>query len=133
MNQYNNIEIFNNAVWNKNDILYFLEAGTMGSTINNLGNVKVQAVNLDSVLEEKEDISFIKMDVEGAELEALEGAKNTIQQFKPKLAICVYHKVEHHWEIPLYIKNLNPKYKIFMRHHNLMGIETVCYAVNSEE
>ena len=80
-----------------------------------------------SVINEK--ITFIKMDIEGAELNALYGSKEIIKKYVPKLAVCVYHKTEHLWEIPFFIKSLNPNYKIYLRHHSLDEHETVCYAI----
>lgn len=74
--------------------------------------------------------TFIKMDIEGSELAALNGFSNTIESFKPSLAICIYHKPEDIWEIPLCINNMNNNYKIFIRHHTYSDTETVCYAVN---
>ncbi|NLI75713.1 MAG: FkbM family methyltransferase [Candidatus Riflebacteria bacterium] len=76
-----------------------------------------------------EPVTFIKMDIEGAEPLALRGAEAIIRCQKPKLAICVYHKPEHLWEIPLYIKSLVPEYRLFLRHHTPMEYETVCYAI----
>ena len=68
------------------------------------------------------------MDVEGAELEALKGAKNIIIDHKPKLAICVYHKVRDIIEIPRYLKYLRPDYKLYL-HQIEPGIkETVLFA-----
>ena len=69
------------------------------------------------------------MDREGSEMSALRGAKKCISSSHPRLAICLYHKPEDIWEIPLYIKNLNPDYKIYIRHHTDLMNETVCYAV----
>jgi hypothetical protein len=73
---------------------------------------------------------FIKMDIEGSELEALKGAKNTIKNQKPRLAISVYHKPEDIFEIPLYLKELVPAYKFYLRHDCLVNLtETVLYAM----
>lgn len=74
-------------------------------------------------------ITFIKMDIEGSELEALKGAKETIKQFKPKLAICVYHKKEDLLEIPQYILSLNPGYKLFLRNAASIPTDVVLYAL----
>ena len=74
---------------------------------------------------------MIKMDIEGSELEALKGSKKVIQRDKPRLAICIYHKPEDMTEIPLYIKELVPEYKLYIRHHSNAGTETVLYAVMS--
>ena len=73
------------------------------------------------------------MDVEGAELEALKGARNLIERDKPKLAICLYHKDDDIWEIPYYIKKLVPEYKLYIRHYSNYQCETVLYAVCGEQ
>jgi FkbM family methyltransferase len=74
-------------------------------------------------------LDFIKFDIEGTELEALKGAKETIQKFKPKLAICLYHKTEDLWTIPLYIKEILPEYKLYLDHHTVMSYETILFAI----
>ena len=77
-----------------------------------------------------EDITYMKMDIEGAELEALKGAEKQIRKNKPKLAVCVYHKPEDFLEIWGYLKSLVPEYRFYLRHHNAYnGSETVLYAV----
>jgi FkbM family methyltransferase len=73
--------------------------------------------------------TFVKMDIEGAELKALSGLEMTIKSNKPKLAICAYHKPEDFWTIPTYIKNIESSYKIYFRHHSYTDTETVCYAI----
>jgi len=72
------------------------------------------------------------MDVEGAELESLKGAEKTIRRDRPKLAICIYHKPEDMTEIPLFIKELVPEYKLYVRMHANDGSETVLYAIPSK-
>lgn len=69
------------------------------------------------------------MDIEGSEMEALKGAENTIGKYKPRLAICVYHKPEDIIEIPLKILELNPEYKLYLRHYSYIHTETVLYAI----
>ena len=84
---------------------------------------------LDDVLR-GQTVTFIKMDIEGAEPLALHGAGQIIRMQTPTLAICTYHKAEHLWEIPAMILQLNPAYKIYFRHHDKDEMETVCYAVS---
>jgi FkbM family methyltransferase len=73
-------------------------------------------------------VDFIKMDIEGAELKALEGALKTIQQFKPKLAIAMYHNMEDFATIPNWILDLNLDYNIFIGHYTIHSEETICFA-----
>ena len=77
----------------------------------------------------KNPISFIKMDIEGGELNALQGAKHTIKTYKPKLAICAYHKREDLITLPQYILSLYPNYKIFLRNRNPVGEDTILLCV----
>ncbi len=93
-------------------------------------NTQVNVVSLDDTI--NDDVTFIKLDIEGSELEALKGAKKIIQKNKPKLAICVYHKTEDLLTIPEYIMSLGLPYKYYLRHHGLASFykyETVFYAV----
>jgi len=89
---------------------------------------KIKTVSLDECLFDKYHPSFIKMDIEGAEYSALMGMKKIITRDEPTLAVSVYHKNNDIFEIPLLIKKLNPKYKIYIRHHYIIS-ETVCYAI----
>ena len=76
-----------------------------------------------------EQIGMIKMDIEGAELSALHGAKRRIAEDKPYLAICVYHKAEDIIEIPFFCKGLVSSYQIYLRHYSDNQTETVCYLI----
>lgn len=89
---------------------------------------QVESVALDEYLA-GEPVTLIKMDIEGAEIKALEGARETIRRHRPKMAICTYHRESDLWEIPLLLKSLVPEYKIRFRHHSKHNAwETVCYA-----
>lgn len=96
--------------------------------LNSNGNCKVQTYKLDNLLNQI-NASFIKMDVEGSEMQALLGAQKTIKKSGPKLAICAYHKWSDFIEIPQIIKSINNKYKIYMRHYSsCTEFETIIYA-----
>lgn len=93
-----------------NGKLYF-NSNSSCSKISNEGDIAVDVIKLDDFFKTHEKPTFIKMDIEGAELAALRGCADTIREYKPKLAICVYHKPEDIFEIPEYILSLNPDYK----------------------
>jgi FkbM family methyltransferase len=98
------------------------------SLYNSEDTAGVETVRLDEYLG-KERITLIKMDIEGSEWNALNGGAGIIAEQKPKMAICVYHRLEDIWKIPLYLKSLVPEYKIAIRHHAEYWVsETVCYA-----
>ena len=98
----------------------------MASKIDSEGQTKIEADSIDSIV--KEPGTFIKMDVEGAELEALKGAKNTILKYTPKLAISVYHLKEDLITIPQYILSVNEKYELYLRHYESFSSELILYA-----
>ena len=99
-----------------------------GSGISANGSEKVWVNSIDNVLN-GEKATFIKMDVEGAELESLKGASLTIQKYKPKLAISIYHKPEDIVEIPCFIESLRNDYRYYIRHYTNCMWETILYAI----
>ena len=104
--------------------------GSMGSGITDElepGVVSVKVNSIDNVCAE-DKVTFIKMDIEGSEIEALKGAVNVIKRDKPRLAICIYHKPEHLYEIPFLVKETVPEYKLYIRHHCDNCADTVLYA-----
>lgn len=119
-------KLINKGLWSHRDKLKFKSAGC-GSAFSDLGDSIVEVDNIDSL----KDITptFIKMDVEGSEYQALVGAKNTIRRSHPRLAICVYHKLEDIWEIPLLIQSIDPDYVFYLRHYSFADNETVLYAI----
>jgi FkbM family methyltransferase len=88
------------------------------------------SITLDDYSVEKQikKIDYIKMDIEGYELNALIGARQIISNFKPRLAICVYHKPEDLWEIMRLIRSYNSSYFFYFGHHSPVGYEAVLYA-----
>ena len=106
---------------------FFTSTDGPGGALSAYGDKKITLVSIDSEINEK--IDFIKMDIEGSELAALKGAQKTIQQDKPKLAICLYHKAEDYTTIFNFIREANPDYRFYLRHHLNNYTETVLYAV----
>lgn len=95
------------------------------SSVSSSGEMKIEVEAIDRL-----DIpaTFIKMDVEGAEYEALAGAAETIRKHRPNLAIALYHKPEDLLQIPIYIKSLCPDYRFYLRIHGYYSEELVLYA-----
>ena len=107
-----NVELRYNAVSDKRAILSFDNRGNGKSKISDAGQGTVLGICGDEL---GVNPTMIQMDIEGAELPALKGFKNTIINNKPKLAICIYHSRRDYWEIPLYIKSLVPEYRFWVR------------------
>lgn len=93
------------------------------------GNQLVPLRSIDNLVNSKEihQIDFIKFDIEGAEMDALQGARESIERFKPKLAISLYHKPNDLFEIILYIKNNFPFYSCYLDHYTIHSEETILY------
>lgn len=118
--------------------MFFLENGPgsrVASTQVDKRYVECKVQSLDKFCEENqvEKIDFIKMDVEGSELDALKGAQQTIRKFKPKMAICIYHKPDDYIDIPKFIDELNLGYSFFIDHHTIYLNETVLFAVPPQD
>ena len=96
------------------------------------GDDIIQCVPLDAVLKGF-NATLLKMDIEGAEVAALKGAKQIIIDNRPQLAICVYHSLSDIWEIPLLIESYVENYDFYLRSYNYMGLETVLYALPKEK
>ncbi len=129
--EYDNIFCNKFGLWNQTDKLHFISDGTAGSSITdnlNEANQTIDVISLDEFFKDKEKPTLIKMDIEGAELEALTGAKEIITKYKPKLQICIYHKPEHLWQIPMLLKDWVKEYRLYIGHHRFDFGETVLYA-----
>ena len=108
------LSLFNLGAWNKKETLHFEKKAGRSSHKSETG-IPINFDSVDNVI--TEPVSFIKMDIEGAEKKALDGAKETIKKYKPKLYVCAYHRNEDFFALPEKILSLNPDYNIFLRHH----------------
>ena len=118
------------AAWEDKTVVMFNGVGNGGSCVTESGNVTVQADSIDNIVSGELEVGYIKMDVEGGEIQALHGAKKTIQENHPILGISIYHHKQDLWEIPLLIHEMNPSYKLYIRHHFLNIGDSVCYAID---
>ena len=132
VSKYPNITVKPFGVGKKEATVAFAQSGAASSFLIDSGNkenvsgVKITSLDADIA----EPVSFIKMDVEGFEIDALIGSKGHIQNDYPKLAICIYHLPSDIWEIPRLIDTLRPDYDYYMRHYNdVQSWETVIYAI----
>lgn len=126
------VSIYNLATWKEKTELRFSDGGGGSSCICEEGKAVVNADSLDNVLRD-EKVSFIKMDIEGAELEALKGSEYLIQKNHPKLAISIYHRPDDIYKIPLLLLQYNPGYTFYLRHYSYNPGETVLYAVDKRK
>lgn len=125
--KYKNCYIIEKGAWNKSTKLRFNMAEA-GSTISDSDNEIIETISIDELLGGKR-ASYIKMDIEGAELQALLGAEQTIRKYKPKLAISVYHNRYDIWDIPKLVLSYNNAYKLYFRTYSYTGNDTIMYAL----
>ncbi len=105
----------NAAAWSCDTTLYFTDKAGRQSAVAENGKYSVDARSVDSILC-GEPCTLLKMDVEGAEKQAIAGAENTIKKYAPRLMISLYHRNEDIFELPLMINGLRPDYKLYIRH-----------------
>lgn len=122
-----NIEYLPYGLSDKTKILKFTAENSFNSHFSETGDCEVKCVNLDDTV--KEDRAFIKLDIEGAEYDAVLGAERLLKNKSP-FAICVYHKPEDIYKIPTLIQKIsNNGYKLYLRHYTNNILETVLYGV----
>lgn len=128
------IEIIEHPVWSESgEPVGYTDTGPGNQVVlGSKGNSEtVKTISIDDFAGSRQlaKVDFIKMDIEGAELPALKGAVETIRKHRPKLAIAIYHSLDDFLGIPLFIKNLNLGYKIYLNHYTIHWEETILYAV----
>jgi len=120
------------AVGDRDEIMHFNASGTAGSHLSSEGATQaVECRCLDTLLDGRTP-TLVKMDIEGAEPDALRGAFEVIRRARPILAVCAYHKSEHLWTLPQIMKAALPDYRISLRRYAEECWETVYYAVPPE-
>lgn len=127
----NSIRLERNALWSTSgEELSFNPAGPGTRVGNPGGSYKVRTLNIDDLAtrEKFPRVDFIKMDIEGAELDALKGAEKTIRTHKPKLAVTLYHRLQDFATIPRYLQDLGLGYRFFLDHFSINQEETVLFA-----
>lgn len=114
------------------DANYFSGGAGSKKLAGDSGEFVAHFIDLDSYVRKKNipRVDYIKLDVEGAELETLQGAAKTITRWKPKMAVSAYHKFEDLWTLATYIKSLRPDYEFQFRHYR---IDCTDYLFNDDE
>jgi len=132
------VKLVEHPIWSVSGESLFVEACGPGThvkaTSDDPNAVRVSTLTIDDLFREQvlERIDFIKMDIEGAELQALKGAERTLIGCKPKLAIALYHRIDDFWEIPQYLDSLKLGYRFYIRHFTIYSEETMLFAVADE-
>ncbi|MGP2655512.1 FkbM family methyltransferase [Malaciobacter sp. WC5094] len=120
-----NVEFINCGLGNKTQLI---EDNLQEPQNNCRHDYQTQNINtVDKLIKEK--IDFIKLDIEGDEIKALEGARNTIKEYHPILAICIYHKASDWYEVPNLVLSIRNDYNIYLRHYMEGIYETVMYFI----
>lgn len=120
------VEAVNKGLFDRTGSMRFVNDASRGAILIDDGGLVVDVTSLDDFLH-GDRVSFIKMNIEGAELAALSGARESIKKWSPKLAISAYHRPSDLWQVPQRICELNPDYKLALRQHDAGSIEIVAY------
>ena len=127
-----NVSLWPCGVFSSTTQLSFETGKNMASGISAAGATLIQCTTIDDALPTFAP-TLIKMDIEGAEYDALLGARRTIVRHLPGLAVSLYHRPEHLWQLPLLVESMAPgKYKFYIRSHALNDFELVLYAIPTE-
>jgi FkbM family methyltransferase len=122
------IELCNAGLWSQSTHLKFAVTGTLGSALATGEGNEVPVVALDDYLQTSSPL-FIKYDVEGAEHDALLGARRLLKRSNATLAVAVYHQPDDLWSLPSLIQTINPDYRFALRSHMDDGTDLMLYAL----
>ena len=131
---YKNIEIRKNAVLDRPQKVYMSinEEGSSANQISEVGEEILEGVSIDTNL--SDNISMIKMDIEGSEIKAIIGCQKHIKSKSPKLLLSVYHNHEDLWKIPRVVDDINPNYEFYLRCYGgeIFPTEIILYAIEKQ-
>jgi len=116
------------ATWSKTEKIFFSDPEGESSRVLTNSDNSVQAIAVDDFIANS-SYKFIKVDVEGADLETLKGAINSIIRCRPYVAVGVYHCPSHLWEIAIYLNKNLKDYSFHLRQHGQFCIDTVLYCL----
>jgi len=126
------IKVIEAAVGATNGTVHFDATGTWASKlVDAQGTIEVSRRTLDDILRGRVP-TYIKMDLEGAEVDAIAGARRTIQHHAPVMAICLYHRQSDLWEIPLQVRDMTDRYSFYLRRYSDDCWEQVLYVIPKE-
>jgi FkbM family methyltransferase len=141
LEQARNVRIYPQALWKEDGTVWFQEKlhNRDGSRVipaaeSDAHARKVPAVTIDSFMREQKitKLDFLKLDIEGSEHEVLTGGRNTLSRDRPQLAVCIYHKKEDLFGIPLYLRDMLKDYVYRIGHYTCSFWDTVWYAIPKE-
>ena len=129
----NNVKVIPKALWSKKTTMYFIEnSGRTRVSMHKVpDSTRVDGISIDEFIQENDIncLDLIKFDIEGAEMEGLRGGAESIKRFRPKLVISLYHKLEHYFEIPIYLKSILPDYRFKLSLNHPFGVGTLLFAI----
>ncbi len=128
--RWDNVKAYNLGNYSEKKTVHFLSQGNgteMSNHISENGNISIKVDSIDNIIEE--DVDLIKMDIEGAEYDAIVGAQKMIKRCHPVLAICIYHKPDDYFNLLKLINSLDGSYKFYIRQYAYNDNETVLYAL----
>lgn len=126
LDNYRDVTLHPYGLSNANQTLQMASDGS-GSSISVVGTTPIEVRRLDDILPAHTRPTLVKIDIEGAETLALEGAQQILVTHKPRLAISIYHRPADFWRLPQHILELVPGYRLYLRHYTESIYETVMF------
>lgn len=115
------------AAWENDEGIRFYSLHGPGSFAADIGKENVETISIDAMLDGRR-ASYIKMNIEGSEKQALRGAEETIRKYKPRLAVAGYHRTDDFWKVPFMMKEYREDYRIYLRSY-MNHISFVYYGI----